>query len=73
MLAARGDIPFLQSDFYRIKYHKILRWVIYSIFISWGLMAFIIYLVLFEPVPSYYANTLEGRVLPMPNMHEEGS
>ena len=66
MLGARHEIARLQSVFYREQFHKVLRWLIYSVAIIFFLIAIIIYLVLFQPAASYYGNTSEGRILPMP-------
>ena len=66
MLGQRHEIAWLQSDFYRDQYRKILRWLIVSTFIMFALILANIYFVLFEPGERYYANTTEGRILPMP-------
>ncbi len=66
MIAERHDIARLQSDFYRLQFRKILRWLMVSICIMFILIAAVIYLVLFHPAPQYYANTTEGRILAMP-------
>ncbi len=66
MIGRRFEIARLQSDFYRDQFRKILRWIIGSLFIIYVLIATIIYLVLFQPVQQYYANTTEGKILVMP-------
>lgn len=66
MLGQRHEIARLQSDFYRDQFRKMLRWLTASIFIIFVLIAIIIYLLLFQPVQKYYANTVEGRILAMP-------
>lgn len=66
MLASRDEIPHLQSDFYRNKYYKILRWIIGSLIVMFLLLAWVLYLVFFKPEPKYYANTITGRILAMP-------
>lgn len=65
MIEQRDDNAFLQSDFYRNKFHKLLRWWLYSIFIIFVLIVLAIYLVLFRPPSKYYANTSSGVILPM--------
>jgi hypothetical protein len=72
MLGARHDIPRLQSDFYRDQFRKILGWLVYSVVIIFLLIAAIIYLILFQPPQSYYANTSEGKILRMPPAFHEG-
>lgn len=66
MLGSRSEIARLQSDFYRDQFRKILRWLFGTVFITYALIAIIIYLILFQPTQHYYANTTEGRILPMP-------
>ncbi|TAK77213.1 MAG: hypothetical protein EPO11_02890 [Gammaproteobacteria bacterium] len=66
MIAPRQDIARLQSDFYRIQFHRLLRWLMVSFFLMFLLIAAVIYLVLNHPAPEYYANTTEGRILAMP-------
>ena len=66
MIANRRDNARLQSDFYRDQYRKILRWLIVSVFIMFALIGWIIYLILFKPSPNFYANTSQGKILPMP-------
>jgi hypothetical protein len=66
MLGQRHEIARLHSDFYRDKYHKILRWLMGSIMIIFALIIAIGYLILSQPPPSYYANTTSGKILLMP-------
>lgn len=66
MIGPRHERAQLQSDFYRIQYRKMLRWLIASIAICYVLIAAIFFLVLVQPDKSYYGNTSEGRILPMP-------
>jgi polyferredoxin len=66
MLGQRQEIARLQSDFYRDQFRKILRWLIYLVFVMFLLMATIFYLILFQPPLNYYANTTDGKILPMP-------
>lgn len=65
MLGHRHEIARLQSDFYRDQLRKILRWLLFSVFIMFVMIAAIIYLILAQPSQHYYANTTEGRILPM--------
>lgn len=66
MLGHRQQIARLQSDFYRNQFRKVLRWLMYSVFIMFILLATIFYLVLSKPTSNYYANTTDGKILPMP-------
>ena len=66
MLGARHEIARLQSDFYRDQFRKILRWILYSLLISFLLIAAIIYLILFQPKQTYFSNTTDGKILAMP-------
>jgi hypothetical protein len=65
MLGSRHEIARLQSDFYRDQYYKILRWLTVSIFLIFLLLAANFYLILFKPTQSFYANTTEGKILPI--------
>jgi hypothetical protein len=66
MISDRKDIPRLQSDFFRDQFHKMLRWLIVSVFIIFILIALILFFLLAQPRQYYYANTSEGRILDMP-------
>lgn len=66
MIGPRHEIARLQSDFYRDQYRKILKWLIAAVMIMFLLIATIIYLILFQPARHYFANTTEGRIIPMP-------
>lgn len=66
MIASRHAIARLQSDFFRDQFRKMLRWVFYSMILMFILIAAIIYFILLEPKQAYYANTQEGKILPMP-------
>lgn len=66
MQGRRHEIAWLQSDFYRDQYRKMLRWLLYSVLIIFALLLVVFYLILFEPSSPYYANTASGRILDMP-------
>lgn len=66
MLGNRHEIAWLQSDFYRDQYHRILRWLMAALLIIFLLIATIIYLILFQPPQKYYANTTDGKIIDMP-------
>jgi amino acid permease len=65
MLGTREDIARFHSDFYRDKYRKALRNLIFSTLLVVALICVIIYLVLFKESPQYYATTTEGQIIPM--------
>lgn len=66
MLGSRHEIARLQSDFFRDKFRKELRWLIYSIAILIVLVVSVCYMILTRADPDYYANTTDGRILEMP-------
>ena len=66
MIGQRNEIASLQSDFYRDQFRKILHWIVISIGIIFFLMAAICYAIFFEPTVYYYANTVDGKILNMP-------
>jgi hypothetical protein len=65
MLGQRHEIARLQSDFYRDQYYKMLRWLTASIFLIFLLIAANFYLILFKPAQEFYANTTDGKILPI--------
>lgn len=65
MLGRPNEIARMQSDFYRAKYHRILRWLNVSIVVMIALIAAIIYFVFVEPPTQYYASTTTGQVIRM--------
>jgi len=66
MLGSRNEIPHFQSDFYRDKYRKLLRWLIVYVFIIFILIVAIIYMILFKAPQKYFGNTTDGKILTMP-------
>ncbi len=66
MIGARHEIARLQSDFYRDQFRKILHWLMMSLIIIFLLIGAIIYKILDRPPQGYYANTTNGKILPMP-------
>lgn len=67
MLGSRHEIARLQGDFYRDQFRKILRWLVITVGIIFLLIGAIFYnIFLFQPEARYYANTIDGRILNMP-------
>lgn len=66
MVGRRHEIAWLQSDFYREQFHKMLRALIFCIVIIFVLIGANIYFILFQPMQNFYANTQEGKILAMP-------
>ena len=65
MLGRKDEIAYFQSDFYRIKYHKLLRSLVVSLGIVILLLLTTIYFILFQPAPDYYGSTLTGTLVSM--------
>ena len=65
MLGPRYQIARLQSDFYRDQFRRIVRWLVVELLLMMLFVSLIVYQVLFPPEQQYYANTTDGRVLPM--------
>ncbi|RDI48611.1 hypothetical protein [Aquicella lusitana] len=72
MWGRRHEIARLHSDFYRDQYRKTLRWLMMTVFIMFALIAAIIYFILVIPSQQHYANTIEGKILPMPPQTQTG-
>ncbi|OGT56323.1 MAG: hypothetical protein A3F43_00785 [Gammaproteobacteria bacterium RIFCSPHIGHO2_12_FULL_42_10] len=70
MIGARHEIAWLQSDFYRDQFRKILRWLIVSVVVIFLLIFCIIYMTLVQPKVRYYGNSTDGTIMPMPNVRE---
>lgn len=68
MLAKRSANAHLQSDFYAIQYHRLLRILIVLVFVLFFLLAAIIYFIFAEPPRVFYGNTVDGMILPMPGV-----
>jgi hypothetical protein len=71
MRGRRHEIASLDSVFYQQQFRKILRWLLVSTFFIFILIMALIYLVLFQPVQRFYANTTEGQILSMPGVVEQ--
>lgn len=67
MRGPRHESARLQSDFFRVQFHKMMRWLLVSLFILFILLSATIYLIFFQPKVSYYANTIDGKILNMPS------
>ena len=67
MLGQRHEIARIQSDVYRDAFRKTLRWLVISVFIMFILIIAIVYFIFFQPSVRYYANTIDGRIMNMPN------
>ncbi len=65
MIGHRNFSAAYQSNFYRDQYRKLLIALVASIVIMLGLILAIIYVVLNQPKPEYYASTLNGQVIRM--------
>jgi hypothetical protein len=73
MLGRREEKAWMQSVFYVMQYHRMLRWLIVSTVLMLALIVAIIYLVLFMPKPHFYGNTIDGKILAMPPEVSNGS
>ena len=65
MIGRRQTQPRFQSDFYRDNYRRLLIALFVSIVVMVSLVLAIIYFVLMQPQPKYYASTTHGRIIPM--------
>ena len=66
MLGKRHEIARLQSDFYRDQFRKMLRLLMTALVIIFLLVLACIYSFFSQRSNLYYANTIDGQVLPMP-------
>lgn len=65
MIGNRQQQAKYQSDLYRDNYHKILNALMMSCFIILLLILGIIYFILTQTSPNFYATTLNGQIIPM--------
>lgn len=65
MIGDRTQQARYASDFYRDYYHKILNGLIVLSVIILLLIGSIIYLIITQPYPKFYATTLGGQIIPM--------
>lgn len=63
MIGTRLEQARLQSDFYRDCYYKMLRLLIIEIVIMILLIGAIMYVILFESKPPFYATTTTGQII----------
>lgn len=67
MITQRGKNARLQSEFYRDKFRKTLKWLLVTMILTFALLATVIYLVFIIPPRVYFANTTDGHIMPMPS------
>lgn len=65
MIGNRIQQAHYASDFYRNYYHKVLNGLIVLSIIILLLIGYIVFLMLNQASPTYYATTLGGRIIPM--------
>lgn len=71
MLGRKHQHAHLHSIFYRDKFRRTLRWLLVNVFIMLLLIIAVMYLIFVKPAANYYANTTDGRILPMPAPQKE--
>ena len=65
MIGSRQKKARYHLDFYRDNYHKMLNVLLFLSFVMLVLIGAIIYFILFNPQPQYYASTTQGLIIPM--------
>lgn len=65
MIGRRHEIAWLQSDFYRVTYRRIILALLLSVSIMMILIGVILYLILVNPSARYFATTTQGKIIPM--------
>ena len=64
-MSAKQPGAYLHSGFYRDCYRKLLRWLVISVVVILLLVVVLIYLLFSQAPTHYYANTVEGKILPI--------
>jgi hypothetical protein len=70
MIGGRERQARYASDFYRDYYHKTLNGLMILCFIILLLISGIIYLIVTQADPKFFATTLGGQIIPMPPKNE---
>ena len=65
MIGQQHEIARLQSDFYSVSYHKVLRLLFIEIAIMFLLILAIIYVIFSQKAPPYYITTISGQIMPL--------
>lgn len=66
MIGNRDQLATFKVDFYQVHFHKMLRGLSWLLILMILLIAGIIYLILFKPLPNYYGSTTKGQIISMP-------
>ena len=69
MQGRRSTIARLSSNFYRDQFRNTLNWLIAMVVLMFMLIAAIIYVLFTVPEQTYFANTTQGKILPMPSQN----
>jgi hypothetical protein len=65
MVGQKYEIARMRAELHRDNYRQLLRVLIFLNVLTLILIASIIYVVFFHPMPTYYATTSKGLVLPL--------
>lgn len=65
MVGQKYEIARMRAELHRDNYRQLLRVLIFLNIATLVLIAAIIYIVFFQPAPTYYATTATGLVLPL--------
>lgn len=69
MVGKKYEIARMRAELHRDNYRKLLRILIFFNILSLVLIVAIIYVIFFQPSPSYYATTSNGLIIPLKKPH----
>lgn len=72
MVGRKYEIARMRAELHRDNYRQLLRFLIFLNIVTLILIASIIYVVFFQPKPTYYATTSTGLVIPLNLSREQG-
>lgn len=73
MMGRRYEIARMRAELHRDNYRKLLRVLIACNILALVLIASIIYVIFFQPSPSYYATTPNGLIIPLGYQQPQGA
>lgn len=65
MIGKKYEVARLRAELHRDNYRKMLRALVFFNGVALFLIISIIYVIFFQPLPTYYATTSQGLVIPL--------
>lgn len=65
MIGHRKHNARMQIDFYRNQFRRFMRWLLIEVVVMLLFLMTIVYLLIVQPSRTFYANTTDGKMLPL--------